>query len=79
MADFCKKCGSLKLKGNCSNRKCSEHSSTGFEPCTYKQVEYIAELIIRLGKDISEYDFSEMSKKEASRLIESLEEDIELS
>lgn len=79
MADFCQKCGSLKLKGNCSNHKCSEHSPTGFEPATYKQVEYITELVKKLGKDTTEYNFREMSKKDASRMIDILEEDLELN
>jgi hypothetical protein len=74
MSEYCT-CGSIKFKGNCTNKKCRYHTS-GPEPATYKQVEYIKDMIDQLGDD-TEYNYKDMTIKEASKLIGELEERVE--
>jgi len=74
MLEFCI-CGSLKVNGNCTNRKCAHHMS-GMEPATYKQIEYIKDILDKLQDD-TEYAFGNMAQKEANKLIVSLEERLE--
>lgn len=74
-AEFCV-CGSLKVKGNCTNKKCKYHIR-GLEPATFKQICYIKELLKKLN-DKAEYDFKNMTMKEADELIKTLEERLEL-
>lgn len=76
MADFCK-CGSLIIRGNCSNKKCEHHKRELAEAATFDQIEYIKGLAKRLGNDQDELDFEIMSKKEASDLIDKLKAKID--
>lgn len=73
---YCKTCGSLIMGGSCTNKKCKHHIQ-GTEYATYSQVEYIQAMLAKLG-DETEYDYKSMSKKEASRIINELQERIEL-
>lgn len=75
MAEFCK-CGSLMLKGSCTNRRCENHMSS-FEFVTYKQIEYIENMAEKL-EDKLEYDFKNMTRKEADKIIKELEIQLEL-
>lgn len=70
MAEFCK-CGSLKIRGNCTSRKCAEHKRALVDEATYSQIEYIKNLVERLNEDMH-IDFSVLSKSEASKLIDKL-------
>jgi hypothetical protein len=74
--EFCKLCQSIKIKDSCTNRKCRNHIA-GTEAATFRQVEYIKELAEKLG-DETEYDYRNMTMKEASKLIEELEEGLEV-
>ena len=75
MADFCI-CGSLKIKDNCTNRKCQYHIP-GMEPATYKQICYAEEMLEKLQDD-TKYAFRDMTIKDASKLIKELESRIEV-
>ena len=70
MAEFCN-CGSLVVRGNCTNKNCGDHHKSLVDPVTYAQVEYIKALQNQTG-DQREIDFDILSKIEASRLIEEL-------
>ncbi|HEY5586324.1 MAG TPA: hypothetical protein VIK78_17770 [Ruminiclostridium sp.] len=68
--EFCNKCGSLKIVGSCTNKKCNQHIKSLIELATSKQVEYIRELADQLSEDISDTDFDIMSKADAVDLID---------
>ncbi len=68
--EFCNKCGSLKINGSCTNKKCDQHVKSMVELATTQQIEYIKELAEQLGEDISEVNFEVMSKSEAVDLID---------
>ena len=70
MADFCK-CGSLVVRGNCSNKSCDRHGKSLVDPATYGQIDLINSLKEQLGDD-REIDFETLTKLEASRLIDEL-------
>ena len=76
MAEYCKECKSLLFKSSCTNKKCTNHVSSA-EIITYSQVEYIEGLIEKL-EDKPEYDFKNMTKKEADKIIKELEIQVEL-
>lgn len=67
--EFCK-CGSLKVNGSCTNKKCDQHIKSMVELATPQQVEYIKELADQLSEDISEINFEALSKSEAVDLID---------
>lgn len=75
MAEFCE-CGSIKVKGNCTYKKCKHHVP-GLEPATYKQVEYIKDMLERLHDEIK-YAYRDMTIKDANKIIKELEERLEL-
>jgi hypothetical protein len=75
MAEFCK-CGSLKIKGSCTNKKCEEHIAS-ISPATFKQVDFIKDLTLQLGEP-DDYDFINMTTKEASKIIEELQTKVEI-
>ncbi len=68
--EFCNKCGSLKVNGSCTNKKCDQHIKSMVEMATAQQVDYIKELAEQLGEDITEVNFDSMSKSEAVDLID---------
>jgi len=68
--EFCNKCGSLKINGSCTNKKCDQHIKSMVELATVQQIEYIKELAEQLGEDVSELNFDSMSKSEAVDLID---------
>ena len=68
--DFCNKCGSLKINGSCTNKKCDNHIKSMVELATTQQVEYIRELAEQLSEDISDINFDVMSKADAVDLID---------
>ena len=68
--EFCNKCGSLKINGSCTNKKCDQHIKSMVELATAQQIEYIKELAEQLGEDISDVNFEAMSKSEAVDLID---------
>lgn len=68
--EFCNKCGSLKINGSCTNKKCDQHIKSMVETATAQQIEYIKELAEQLGEDISEVNFEAMSKSDAADLID---------
>ena len=68
--EFCNKCGSLKINGSCTNKKCDHHIKSLVELATPQQVEYIKELADQLVDDISEINFETMSKADAIDLID---------
>jgi hypothetical protein len=72
--EFCKKCGSLKINGNCTNKKCDQHIKSLVELATPQQVDYIRELAEQLNEDISDLNFDNMSKSDAQYLIEDYQE-----
>jgi hypothetical protein len=74
--EFCK-CGSLKVNGSCTNKKCEHHIKTMIELATPQQIEYIKELADQLADDISELNFDILSKLEAVDLIDEYLEKIE--
>jgi hypothetical protein len=67
--EFCE-CGSVRERGNCTNKICKHHVKSLVEAATYKQIEYIRNLGERLGEDLDSIDFESLSKKEAKRLID---------
>ncbi len=73
MAEFCT-CGSLKIRNNCTNKRCKHHNP-GMELATFKQIEYIRDMLDSLGE---EADTKDMTQKEASKLIRELEGRIEV-
>ena len=68
--EFCNKCGSLKINGSCTNKKCDQHVKSMVEMATAQQVDYIKELAEQLGEDVTEINFESMSKSEAVDLID---------
>jgi hypothetical protein len=74
--EFCKLCQSIKIAGNCTNRKCTNHIP-GTEAATFRQVEYLRELAEKLHDD-TEYDYRNMTLREASKLIGELEDRLEV-
>ena len=74
--NYCKTCGSLVIGGSCTNRKCRHHIK-GTEYAIYSQIEYIRSMLARLD-DETEYDYKNMTLKEASKIIDELQERIEL-
>ncbi|WP_024832601.1 hypothetical protein [Ruminiclostridium josui] len=68
--EFCNKCGSLKISGNCTNKKCDQHVKSMVELATTQQIEYIKELAEQLNEDVSDMNFENMTKNEASDLID---------
>lgn len=71
MVEYCK-CGSIKIKGSCANKKCNKHISS-ISSATYKQIDFIKSLALQLGEDPDNYDFINMTTKEASRIIDELQ------
>lgn len=68
--EFCNKCGSLKINGSCTNKKCDHHIKSMVELATPHQIEYIKELAEQLSDDISEMNFETLSKAEAVDIID---------
>lgn len=68
--EFCNKCGSLKINGSCTNKKCDNHIKSMVELATSQQIEYIKELAEQLAEDISDINFETMSKSDAVDLID---------
>lgn len=68
--EFCSKCGSLKVSGNCTNKKCDQHIKSLVELATPQQVEYIKELAEQLSEDISDLNFDNLSKSDAAYMID---------
>ncbi|MFA5385948.1 MAG: hypothetical protein WC364_15050 [Eubacteriales bacterium] len=66
----------IKVKGNCTNRKC-EHHVPGIDPATYKQIEYIKDMLEKLHDD-TKYAFRDMTQRDASKLIKELQERLEV-
>jgi ribosomal protein L18E len=75
--EFCKKCGSLKINGSCTNKKCDQHVKAMVETATAQQIDYIKELAEQLNEDISEMNFESMSKNDAADLIDDYVERLE--
>jgi hypothetical protein len=72
--EFCS-CGSLRVNSTCTNRKCSHHDSSR-APATFDQVEYIKDLLEKSG-DQREIDFQTLTKKQASKIIDELAEEVD--
>jgi archaellum component FlaC len=68
--EFCKKCGSLKINGSCTNKKCDQHIKSMVELATDHQIEYIKDLAEQLSEDISDINFDSLSKSDAVDLID---------
>lgn len=68
--DFCNKCGSLKINGNCTNKKCDQHVKSMVEMATAQQIDYIKELAEQLNEDVSDMNFESMNKNDAANLID---------
>ncbi len=75
--EFCNKCGSLKINGSCTNKKCDQHIKSLVELATPQQVDYIKELAEQLNEDISDLNFDNMSKSDAEYLIDDYQERLE--
>ncbi|MHB8063194.1 MAG: hypothetical protein ACYDG2_11265 [Ruminiclostridium sp.] len=75
--EFCNKCGSLKINGSCTNKKCDNHIKSLVELATPQQIEYIKELAEQLADDITEINFEAMSKADAVDLIDDYLEKLE--
>ena len=76
MSEFCN-CGSLIVRGNCTNKDCKLHVRSLVDSASYAQIEYIRSLLKQIG-NFREIDFSILTKPEASRLIEELLKEKEL-
>jgi hypothetical protein len=72
--EFCT-CGSIKLQDSCSNKKC-EHHIEGTEYATYKQCEYIKDMLVKLNDETS-HNYRNMTLKDAGRIINELEQRVE--
>lgn len=59
------------IRGNCTNKRCKEHIKPLVDEATYSQVEFIKGLAEKLGEELK-VDFTTLSKKEASNLIDKL-------
>ena len=44
---------------------------------TIGQIEYAIDMIIKLGYDLDDYDFTKMSKQEVSELIKDLKKELD--
>lgn len=75
MAEFCT-CGSLMIKGSCTNRKC-ENRFNNNQLASYDQIEYIKDLVVKAGV-ADEYDYENMTALEAGEAILELVAIIEL-
>lgn len=64
------------VKSSCTNRKCRHHDNR-ISPATYDQVDYIKDLLEKAGKDEADYNLKEISKDDASKLIDQLTSVIE--
>lgn len=73
--EFCT-CGSIKIGGSCTNKKCRQHIK-GTEFATYKQTDYIQSMLEQ-SEDDTAYDYKSMTQREASRIIDKLQERIDL-
>ena len=74
--EFCKLCRSLMVNSSCTNRKCKNHDSR-ISPATIYQIDYIKDLIENAGKNEDDYNLKEITKDDASKLIEQLTVEIE--
>lgn len=72
---FCE-CGSIKINDSCTNKKCQYHIK-GTEFATFKQTDYIQGMLKQLEDD-TEYDYRSMTQREASRIIDQLQDKIDL-
>ena len=68
--DYCE-CGSLIIRGNCTNKGCEKHVKSLVQPATYEQIQYIKALMYQTGY-LEDVDFDTITKQEASRLIDRL-------
>ncbi|HEX2926707.1 MAG TPA: hypothetical protein VHP38_10725 [Ruminiclostridium sp.] len=75
--EFCNKCGSLKVNGNCTNKKCDQHVKSMVEMATAQQIDYIKELAEQLNEDVSDMNFESMTKNDAAYLIDDYLERLE--
>lgn len=73
--EFCQ-CGSLKVNGACSNKKCKNFVRTA-PNASKKQLDIIKDMLYQLGREEEEYNLPELSSKDASILIEELEAELE--
>lgn len=73
--EFCE-CGSLKIGGSCTNKKCSKYVKKN-EQISPKQISIIENLYEKLDRDYDESDLKNMSADEAQRLIYDLEDELE--
>jgi hypothetical protein len=65
------------VRGNCTNKNCTEHIKPLVDEVTLAQIEYINSLYKKLGEDC-EIDFDTLSKKEGSKIIDNLLERLEM-
>lgn len=72
---YCK-CGSLRLAGACTNKRCTKHVA-GVEYATYKQVNYVQDMLLKLGDDTI-YDYKNMTVAYAKLIISELLERVEV-
>jgi len=70
MADFCK-CGSLKVKGKCTNRRCVLSAGTTAQS-SLKQDEEIRRLCLIMGEDDKEYIKRTLTRTRAKKIITAL-------
>ena len=77
MYEFCEICHSLKIQGYCSNQKC-ERSIGKLKLASYKQVEYIKDMLKKLEIEEGKYDVLNMSCVTAIQLIQELQGMIDL-
>lgn len=73
--EFCE-CGSLKIGGSCTNKKCPKHIKKN-EKISDKQLSIIEQLLERLDKDYNESTYKKISTDDAQSLIEDLKEELE--
>ena len=71
---YCKLCGSTIYDKSCSNKRCKNHIP-GTEPATFKQTEFIEDMLDKLGE---EKDLRGMTMTQASKMIKVLEGRIEM-
>jgi len=71
---FCNICNSLILHNSCTNKKCDNHIK-GTELATFQQIQYIKDLQDKL-KDDAVYNFIDMTKQEASKVINNLKQEV---
>jgi hypothetical protein len=73
--EFCK-CGSLKIGGNCTNKKCLKHIRKS-EKITAKQISIFTNLLEKLERDYKEPEIKSMNIDDAQRFIDDLEDEFE--